>query len=56
VVDKRMSDSQQMRWDPPDAHPFRQGRARVIDGLLRNDFERWHPAFTANAPSLEIAA
>ncbi|UUZ66152.1 hypothetical protein LP417_34410 (plasmid) [Polaromonas sp. P1-6] len=56
IIDKRMSKSQQMRWDPKSAHQLLQVRVRVIDGLLREDFSRWHPGFPANASSLAVAA
>jgi len=56
IIDKRMSKSQQMRWDPKSAHQLLQVRVRVIDGLLREDFSRWHPDFPANASSLAVAA
>ena len=32
IIDKRMSKSQQMRWDPKSAHQLLQVRVRVIDG------------------------
>jgi hypothetical protein len=51
IIDKRMSKSQQMRWDPLCAHHLLQVRIRVIDGRLRNDFERWYPGIAANEPS-----
>jgi hypothetical protein len=56
IIDKRMSKSQQMRWDPLRAHQLLQVRVRVVDGILRSDFERWHPGLPANEPSLAIAA
>lgn len=36
LIDKRMSKSQQMRWDPRSAHMLLQVRVRVIDGQLRS--------------------
>ena len=48
IIDKRMSKSQQMRWDPLSAHRLLQVRVRHIDGLLRSDFARWYPGFPAN--------
>jgi hypothetical protein len=56
IIDKRMSKSQQMRWDPKSAHELLQVRVRVIDGLLRDDFARWYPAFPANQSSMVIVA
>ena len=56
IIDKRMSKSQQMRWDPLSAHQLLQIRVRLVDGLLRGDFERWYPGLPANAPSLAVAA
>ena len=40
LIDKRMSKSQQMRWDPRSAHLLLQVRVCVIDGQLRDDFAR----------------
>jgi hypothetical protein len=56
IIDKRMSKSQQMRWDTKSAHELLQVRVRVIDGLLRDDFARWYPAFPANQSSMVIVA
>ncbi len=56
IIDKRMSKSQQMRWDPHSAHQLLQVRVRVVDGLLRDDFARWYPGFPANESSLAVAA
>jgi hypothetical protein len=56
IIDKRMSKSQQMRWDPKSAHQLLQVRVRVIDGLLRDDFARWYPGFPANESSMVIVA
>ena len=50
LIDKRMSKSQQMRWDPRSAHLLLQVRVRVIDGQLRDDFARWYPGFPALDP------
>lgn len=56
LIDKRMSKSQQMRWDPRCAHQLLQVRVRVIDGQLRDDFAQWHPGFPSNdATMLEVA-
>ena len=56
IIDKRMSKSQQMRWDPKSAHQLLQVRVRVIDGLLRDDFARWYPGFPANESTMVIVA
>jgi hypothetical protein len=56
IIDKRMSKSQQMRWSPESAHLLLQVRIRVIDGRLRQDFERWYPGFTANDATLQLSA
>ena len=56
LIDKRMSKSQQMRWDPRSAHLLLQVRVRVIDGHLRNDFARWYPAFPSNDSTLSLSA
>lgn len=49
LIDKRMSKSQQMRWDPRSAHLLLQVRVRVIDSQLRDDFARWYPGLPSNA-------
>jgi hypothetical protein len=56
LIDKRMSKSQQMRWDPRSAHLLLQVRVRVIDGQLRDDFARWYPGFPSNDPTLLLSA
>jgi len=48
LIDKRMSKSQQMRWDPRSAHLLLQVRVRVVDGMLRDDFSRWYAHFPSN--------
>jgi hypothetical protein len=52
VIDKRMSKSQQMRWEPRAAHALLQVRVRVLDGELRRDFQRWYPHMASSTPSL----
>lgn len=56
IIDKRLSKSQQMRWDPLSAHQLLQVRVRLVDGLLRGDFERWYPGLPANETSWAIVA
>ena len=56
LIDKRMSKSQQMRWDPRSAHLLLQVRVRVIDGQLRGDFARWYPGFPSNTSTVSLAA
>ena len=56
LIDKRMSKSQQMRWDPESAHLLRQVRVRVVDSQLRDDFARWYPEFPSNASTLAMTA
>ena len=56
LIDKRMSKSQQMRWDPRSAHLLLQVRVRVIDGQLRDDFARWYRGFPSNASTMPLAA
>ncbi len=56
IIDKRMSKSQQMRWDPQSAHQLLQVRVRVLDGLLRDDFSRWYPGLPANESSMVVVA
>lgn len=43
VVSKRMVKRQQMRWSQRGAHLLLQVRTRALDGVLRDDFVRWHP-------------
>ena len=56
LIDKRMSKSQQMRWDPQSAHQLLQVRVRVVDGQLRDDYVRWHPGFPSNEASIRAVA
>lgn len=56
LIDKRMSKSQQMRWDPQSAHLLLQVRVRVVDGQLREDFSRWYPGFPSNDSALSLVA
>jgi hypothetical protein len=48
LIDKRMSKTQQMRWDPVSAHLLLQDRVRVVDGILRDDFARWYKYSSSN--------
>lgn len=56
LIDKRMSKSQQMRWDPNSAHLLLQLRVRVVDGQLRDDFGRWYRDFPSNDSTLSLVA
>ena len=56
LIDKRMSKSQQMRWDPHSAHLLLQVRVRVIDGQFRDDFSRWYPTFPSNDSTMSEPA
>jgi len=56
LIDKRMSKSQQMRWDPQSAHQLLQVRVRVVDGQLRDDFSNWYPRFPQNDSELRLTA
>jgi hypothetical protein len=56
LIDKRMSKSQQMRWDLQSAHNLLQVRVRVVDGQLRDDFARWHPGFPSNDATVRAVA
>jgi hypothetical protein len=56
LIDKRMSKSQQMRWDPQCAHQLLQVRVRVVDGQLLDDFVRWHPGFPSNDATMRAVA
>jgi hypothetical protein len=55
-IDKRMSKSHQMRWDPRSAHLLLQVRVRVIDGQLRDDFARWYRGFPSNDSTILSSA
>ena len=56
LIDKRMSKSQQMRWDPVSAHLLLQVRVRVVDGMLRDDFDRWYQGFPSNTATFSQVA
>lgn len=56
LIDKRMSKSQQMRWDSHCAHQLLQVRVRVVGGQLRDDFARWHPGFPSNDATIHTVA
>lgn len=56
LIDKRMSKSQQMRWDPGSAHLLLQVRVRVVDRLLRDDFARWYAHFPSNTATFRQMA
>ena len=56
AIDKWMSKSQQMRWDPQSAHQLLQVRVRVIDSLLRDDFARSYPGLPTNESSMVVMA
>lgn len=43
VVAKRMVKKQQMQWTHQGAHYLMQTRTAVLNGDLRNTFERWYP-------------
>lgn len=56
LIDKRMSKSQQMRWDPVSAHVLLQVRVRVVDGMLRDDFVRWYENLPSNTDTFSQVA
>ena len=56
VVPKRMVKKQQMRWTQRGAHTLLQVRTRVLNGQLRQDFERWHPQRKPTELPLPLAA
>jgi hypothetical protein len=56
VVSKRMVKKQQMRWTQRGAHTLLQIRTRVLNGQLRQDFERWHPQLAQTAAPQSLAA
>lgn len=56
IIDKRMSKSQQMRWDPQSADLLLQVRTTVLDGRLRQDFARWYPGFASNDSEVQLSA
>ena len=43
VVAKRMVKKQQMQWTHQGAHYLLQTRAAVLNGELKDHFERWYP-------------
>jgi hypothetical protein len=43
LVSKRFVKKQQMRWSQRGAHLLLQLRARVLNGELRQCFEKWYP-------------
>lgn len=56
VIAKRMVKKQQMRWSPIGAHRMLQVRARVLDGQLDRDINRWHPRNRADDTETLAAA
>ncbi|MDQ2944586.1 MAG: hypothetical protein M3Y27_01345 [Acidobacteriota bacterium] len=56
VVSKRMVKRQQMRWTQRGAHTLLQVRTRVLNGQLRQDFERWHPQLKRSEVPQRLAA
>ena len=53
VISRRFVKKQQMRWQPDTAHLLLQVRTRMLNGTLRETFQRWWPAMTPNlAPAL----
>ena len=43
VVSKRFVKKQQMRWTKRGAHLLLQTRTKVLNGDLRDQFEKWYP-------------
>jgi len=62
VVAKRMVKKQQMQWSHQGAHYLLQTRTAVLNGELRDQFERWHPEMkdrngdTVSGVSVKMAA
>lgn len=56
VIAKRFAKKQQMQWTPRGVHLLMQLRARVLDGTLDNDFERWRKERQASSSEMKIAA
>ncbi|RZL90183.1 MAG: hypothetical protein EOP82_16430 [Variovorax sp.] len=56
LIDKSMSKSQRIRWDPRSAPLLLQALVHVIDGQLRDDFARWYRGFPSNASAMPLAA
>jgi hypothetical protein len=56
VIAKRFAKKQQMQWTPRGGHLLLQLRTRVLDGMLENDFKRWHEAKRSGQRAMGIAA
>jgi len=54
VVAKRMVKKQQMQWSRQGAHCLLQTRTAVLNGELRDHFERWYPEIAAKNHGAEL--
>jgi len=54
VVAKRMVKKQQMQWSRHGAHYLLQTRTAVLNGELRDHFERWYPEMVPETHSAEF--
>ena len=50
VIGRRMAKKQPMRWSRLGAHLLVQIRVAVLDGRLKQVFQRWYPRFRPLAP------
>jgi hypothetical protein len=51
-----MVKKQQMRWSQRGAHLLLQIRTRVLNGELRDEFQKWYPSFNQGDEKLPMAA
>ena len=56
VIAKRFVKQQQMRWTPRGAHLLLQVRTQVLNGELRQTFDRWFPRSGTTAEREPLAA
>ncbi|MBP8183564.1 MAG: ISKra4 family transposase [Rhodoferax sp.] len=56
VIAKRFAKQQQMRWTPRGAHLLLQVRTQVLNGELRQTFDRWFPRSGTTAERVPLAA
>jgi len=56
VISKRFVKQQQMKWSPRGAHLLLQMRTRLLNGELRQTFQRWYPRMQNEEVALKKAA
>jgi hypothetical protein len=56
VISKRFVEQQQMKWSPRGAHLLLQMRTRLLNGELRQTFQRWYPRMQNEEVALKKAA